>query len=120
MNNRMRRVGAIILIVIMIALIIWMVWCGVTGSPYFMGSVFAAILFPVLVYVYFFIYRMIRGRNEDREAREKEAQTRQTQARETQVRETQEKNPRLDGSQAKEAQKGSAKSAGKNGKKKNR
>ena len=39
-------------------------YLAVTGSRYFMASLFVTLGFPLLLYAYLFIYRLIKGRDE--------------------------------------------------------
>ena len=50
---------AMLLIVVMVGLVLLTLYLAVTGSRYFMASMFSMFLLPILVYSYMFIYRLM-------------------------------------------------------------
>ena len=60
----LKRIGAMILVIIMLALVILTLFLAVTGSRYFMASMTAMLTFPLLIYVYMFIYRLVKSDSE--------------------------------------------------------
>lgn len=59
MINWIKRIFAILLVVIMIGLVFLTIFLAVTGSKNFMASLYAMIGFPLLIYVFLYIYRMM-------------------------------------------------------------
>ncbi len=59
MINWIKRIFAILLVVIMIGLVFLTIFLAVTGSENFMASLYAMIGFPLLIYVFLYIYRMM-------------------------------------------------------------
>lgn len=59
MKNTLKRIAALALVVIMLGLIVFTLYCAVTGSPYFMASMVSMFMLPILVYAYMFIYRLM-------------------------------------------------------------
>lgn len=59
MKNKIKRTGAFLLVIIIIALVILTLYLAVTGSEYFMASLIAMFMFPLLIYSYMFIYRIL-------------------------------------------------------------
>lgn len=60
----LKRIGAMILVIIMLALVILTLFLAVTGSRYFMASMTAMLTFPLLIYAYMFIYRLVKSDSE--------------------------------------------------------
>ena len=59
--KRFKRAGALLLVIILIGLVMLTLYCAVTGSRYFMASLMATLLLPILLYAYMFIYRLLRA-----------------------------------------------------------
>ena len=49
---------------LLIAMIFVTLYCAITGSPYFMASLFTMLALPLLIYAYMFIYRIVKDKNE--------------------------------------------------------
>lgn len=60
MKEKLKRICALLLVIIMIALVFLTLFFAITGSPYFFGSLIAMFMLPILVYSYMFIYRLLR------------------------------------------------------------
>ena len=60
----LKRIGAMILVIIMLALVILTLFLAVIGSRYFMASMTAMLTFPLLIYAYMFIYRLVKSDSE--------------------------------------------------------
>ena len=71
MKDKLKRTGALLLVIVMLALVGLTLYFAVTGSPYFMASMTAMFTLPLLVYSYMFIYRLMKG--EDREEKKKDS-----------------------------------------------
>ncbi|MCD8018159.1 MAG: hypothetical protein LUF92_00835 [Clostridiales bacterium] len=64
--NKLKRIAALLLVMLLIGLVILTLYFAITGSPYFMASLVAMLVVPVLLYAYMFIYRLLKGgENED-------------------------------------------------------
>ena len=50
--KRLKRAGALLLVIILIGLVMLTLYCAVTGSRYFMASLMATLLLPILLYAY--------------------------------------------------------------------
>ena len=64
--DRLKRIAALALAIFLLAMVFVTLYLAVTGSPYFMASLFATLGLPLLIYVYLFIYRLLKG-PDDRE-----------------------------------------------------
>ena len=62
--NNVKRVLALFLAVFLLAMVFVTLYLAVTGSRYFMASLFVTLGFPLLLYAYLFIYRLLKGKNE--------------------------------------------------------
>ena len=62
--RNVKRILALLLAVFLLALVFVTLYLAVTGSRYFMASLFVTLGFPLLLYAYLFIYRLIKGRDE--------------------------------------------------------
>lgn len=58
--KKIKRIVALLLVIFIVAMVFVTLYCAVTGSPYFMASLFVTIGFPLLLYVYLFIYRIMK------------------------------------------------------------
>lgn len=59
MKNKLKRIFALFLMIIMIGLVLLTLYLAVTGSGYFMASMFSMFMLPILIYAYMFIYRLM-------------------------------------------------------------
>ena len=59
-----KRILALLLAAFLLAMVFVTLYLAVTGSRYFMSSLFVTLGFPLLLYAYLFIYRLIKGRDE--------------------------------------------------------
>ena len=59
-----KRILALLLAAFLLAMVFVTLYLAVTGSRYFMASLFVTLGFPLLLYAYLFIYRLIKGRDE--------------------------------------------------------
>ncbi len=62
--RNVKRILALLLAVFLLAMVFVTLYLAVTGSRYFMASLFVTLGFPLLLYAYLFIYRLIKGRDE--------------------------------------------------------
>ena len=62
--RNVKRILALLLAVFLLAMVFVTLFLAVTGSRYFMASLFVTLGFPLLLYAYLFIYRLIKGRDE--------------------------------------------------------
>lgn len=60
MKEKIKRILALILVIIMVALVFLTLFFAITGSPYFFASLIAMFMVPILVYSYMFIYRLLK------------------------------------------------------------
>ncbi len=70
--KRFQRILAMTGVVLIVFLVFLTLYFAVTGSPYFMASVGAMFGVPILLYTYFFIYRIFGNGREDSEDDPKE------------------------------------------------
>ena len=61
--KKVKRVLALFLAVFLLAMVFVTLYLAVTGSRYFMASLFVTLGFPLLLYAYLFIYRLIKGQD---------------------------------------------------------
>lgn len=61
--RNVKRILALLLAVFLLAMVFVTLYLAVTGSRYFMASLFVTLGFPMLLYAYLFIYRLIKGRD---------------------------------------------------------
>ncbi|MBQ9157687.1 MAG: hypothetical protein IJ137_13055 [Eubacterium sp.] len=64
MKNKLKRVFALLLVVIMLGLVLLTLYLAITGSRYFMASLVSMFLLPILLYTYMFIYRLMHDDKE--------------------------------------------------------
>ena len=62
--RNVKRILALLLAVFLLAMVFVTLYLAVTGSRYFMASLFVTLGFPLLLYAYLFISRLIKGRDE--------------------------------------------------------
>ena len=65
--RRLKRIAALLLVIILVGLVFLTLYCVVTGSRYFMASLMTTLLLPVLLYAYMFIYRLLKKNGEENE-----------------------------------------------------
>lgn len=63
----MKRILALVLAVFLLVMVFVTLYLAVTGSRYFMVSLYVTLGFPLLLYAYLFIYRLLKekGRRDD-------------------------------------------------------
>ena len=59
--NKLKRAAALLVVVLLAGLVVFTLYCAVTGSAYFLASLVATLVLPVLLYAYLFIYRLMKG-----------------------------------------------------------
>ena len=59
MKDKLKRIFALLLVIIMVALVFLTLYFALTGSPYFTASMISMFMLPILVYAYMFIYRLL-------------------------------------------------------------
>lgn len=59
--TKIRRITAWLTVLLIIALIIGTVICGITGSPYFNGMLFLSFAVPVVLWVFMWFTHLIHG-----------------------------------------------------------
>ena len=62
--KNVKRVLALLLAFFLLAMVFVTLYLAVTGSSYFMASLFVTLGFPLLLYAYLFIYRLLKGKDE--------------------------------------------------------
>ena len=68
----LKRILALAGVVILAGMVLLTLFFAVTGSRYFMASMLLTLTFPLLLYAYLFIYRLIKGDSEPKEPANKE------------------------------------------------
>lgn len=59
--KKMKRIFAMAGVFLLVGLVILTLYFAVTGSRYFMASLFCMLMMPLMMYAYMFIYRMVSG-----------------------------------------------------------
>lgn len=62
MKEILKRAGAILLVVLLLACVILTLVFAVTGSKNFLGMLMITLLFPILLWVYSFFYKLLKDR----------------------------------------------------------
>ena len=62
--KRMKQILALTGVIIILGLVFLTIYFAVTGSRYFMASLFCMFMVPLMLYVYLFVYRMVHGDSE--------------------------------------------------------
>ena len=62
--KKVKRIAALLIVIFLIAMVFVTLYCAITGSPYFMASLFKMLALPLLIYAYMFIYRIVKDKNE--------------------------------------------------------
>ena len=65
MKKSIKRVLALVLVIIMIGLVLLTLYFAITGSRYFMASMVSMLILPILIYSYMFIYKLIHKDPDD-------------------------------------------------------
>lgn len=63
-----QRILALITVIMIIGLVIAAIVCAVIGSRYYMGFLFAAIVFPILIYVIVWLAGVLKGIGEKKQS----------------------------------------------------
>ena len=61
--EKLRRIFAIISVIFIVAIIILMFFCGLTGSKYFWGVLFLTFFIPCILWVFMWFYKVISNRD---------------------------------------------------------
>lgn len=59
--KKMKQMIALAGVILMVGLVFLTLYLAITGSRYFMASLFCMFMVPLMLYVYLFVYRMIHG-----------------------------------------------------------
>lgn len=70
MKNNLKRISALLMVLLLIGLVFLTLYLAVTGNPYFMASMVSMFMVPILIYCYMFIYRLMH--KEDSSAGERD------------------------------------------------
>lgn len=62
--KKVKRIAALLIVIFLIAMVFVTLYCAITGSLYFMASLFTMLALPLLIYAYMFIYRIVKDKNE--------------------------------------------------------
>ena len=65
MKNTLKRIGAILLIILLLACVVLTLVFTVTGSKNFLGMLMITLLLPVLLWVYMFFYKLLKDRSNE-------------------------------------------------------
>lgn len=65
MKNTLKRIGAILLIILLLACVVLNLVFAVTGSKNFLGMLMITLLLPVLLWVYMFFYKLLKDRSNE-------------------------------------------------------
>ena len=72
--NKMKQVLAILGIVLILGLNLFLVFAAGTASEdgmgFFGGAVVAVVMVPILLWIYMYVFKLIKKRNEDKEIEE--------------------------------------------------
>lgn len=63
--EKVRRIMALLTVILIIALLIATIVCAVTGSRYFFGMLALTILVPVVLWVFMWFGRLVNGEPEE-------------------------------------------------------
>lgn len=66
--HKLKQIGALLLVVILVALVLLTFYFAVTGSRYFMASLVVTLVFPVLLYAYMLVYRIVKKNGQEEES----------------------------------------------------
>ncbi len=59
-KNKLKRIGALLLVLFIVFMVFLTLYLAFTGSPYFMASLFTMLAFPLLIYVFIYIYKLMK------------------------------------------------------------
>lgn len=65
--HKLKQIGALLLVVILVALVLLTLYFAVIGSRYFMASLVVTLVFPVLLYAYMLVYRIVKKNGQEEE-----------------------------------------------------
>ena len=65
--HKLKQIGALLLVVILVALVLLTLYFAVTGSRYFMASLVVTLV-PVLLYAYMLVYRIVKKNGQEEES----------------------------------------------------
>lgn len=63
--EKIRRITALLTVVVIIGLIIGTIICAVTGSKYFFGMLFLMFVVPIVLWVFMWFTRLVSGGNDE-------------------------------------------------------
>lgn len=66
--HKLKQIGALLLVVILVALVLLTFYFAVIGSRYFMASLVVTLVFPVLLYAYMLVYRIVKKNGQEEES----------------------------------------------------
>lgn len=66
--HKLKQIGALLLVVILVALVLLTLYFAVAGSRYFMASLVVTLVFPVLLYAYMLVYRIVKKNEQEEES----------------------------------------------------
>lgn len=64
--NQLKRIMALLLVLLLVGLVFLTIYFAVTGSPYFMASMYTMLALPLLLYAFWFVYKMVHHEDEER------------------------------------------------------
>lgn len=63
--EKIRRITALLTVVVIIGLIIGTIICAVTGSKYFFGMLLLMFVVPIVLWVFMWFTRLVSGGNDE-------------------------------------------------------
>lgn len=66
--HKLKQIGALLLVFILVALVLLTLYFAVIGSRYFMASLVVTLVFPVLLYAYMLVYRIVKKNGQEEES----------------------------------------------------
>lgn len=66
--HKLKQIGALLLVFILVALVLLTLYFAVIGSRYFMASLVVTLVFPVLLYAYMLVYRIVKKNGQEKES----------------------------------------------------
>lgn len=66
--HKLKQIGALLLVFILVALVLLTFYFAVIGSRYFMASLVVTLVFPVLLYAYMLVYRIVKKNGQEEES----------------------------------------------------
>ncbi len=58
--KKIKQIAALLIVIFLVVMVFVTLYFAVTGSPYFMASLFVMLGLPLLIYAYLFIYRIMK------------------------------------------------------------